>query len=126
MQPRRPEGILGCIKRRVARRSKEVILSFTAASRDTTCSAASSSMGPSTKRLGPIKSRSTGATKMVKGLEHLSCEARLRRLGLLSLEKALCRDLIVAFQHLKGVIKKRESNFLHRQIVIRQGETILK
>lgn len=49
---------------------------------------------------------------MMRGLEHLSCEVRLRVLGLFSLKKTrLQREFIVSFQYLKWVCKKDGSKF---------------
>ncbi|PKU27025.1 hypothetical protein llap_22671 [Limosa lapponica baueri] len=78
--------ILGCIKRSVASRSREVMLPL--CSGETPPGVLHPALGPQHKKdrdlLEQVQRR---ATKMIRGLEHLSYEDNLRVLGLLSLEK---------------------------------------
>jgi len=54
------------------------------------------------------------ATKVIRGLEHLSSKDRLRELGLFSLEKRLKGNLTATFQYLKGAYKQEGSQLFGR------------
>jgi len=77
-------------------------------------------------RPGPVGVGPEEATKMIRGLEPLCCEERLRKLLLLSLEKRrLWGDLTGAFQYLNGPARELERGFLAGPFAIGQRVMVL-
>ena len=118
--------ILSCTKRSVISRDREVILPFYSVLVRPHLEYCVQMQSPQYRRgMGLWERIQRKATNIIQGMKYLPCKDRLREPWMFSLEKRrLWRDLILAFQYLKGAIGRNRTDSLAGSVAIGQGAMV--
>lgn len=118
-------SILRCINREMAAGRKGVVPLYSALLRSLPALLRPSLVPPAQEGRRAVGAGPKEATKILRRLEHLSNEEGLRELILFSLEKRKLWRELIAFQYLRELINKMETDFFHGHIVDRTRTTVL-